>query len=938
VTDRRVSDVLTISQEARLRESAGREACLGVGQRLGPYEVTGKLGAGGMGEVYKARDTRLARTVAIKVLRAGTTTDPARRRRFEHEARAVAALNHPHICALYDIGSCSPEPGSAAIDFLVMEHLEGETLADRVARGPMPLEDALTVGAEIAGALEAAHRQNVVHRDLKPGNIILTGSGAKLLDFGLAKLKASADDDRAAELSTVAVAAPLTVEGLIVGTLPYMAPEQVEGKPADARTDLWALGAILYEMLTGRRAFDGASSASMIASILGRDPPPLSVLQAHIPADLDRLVHRCLSKAPGERPDSADAVAGELRRLLPVSGGNLHVHRRRRQTGVLVGIVALLMIAAGLLWYARSPATPASIASPSTVQAPSTVPVPIPLTSLPGDEEDAVLSPDGRQVAFLWRRRAVSDLSHLYVQLVGRGEPLQLTRAEDEYLYPAWNHDTTEVAVLRRTPAGHDVLGIPALGGIERLLVSSMAPPFGIDFSPDGRTLAYIDRAAPTEQPAVFLLSLATGQKRRLSTPQPIQGQRTLDALPRFSPKGSRVAFQRVMEGTGGVGPILLSDLAGGAPSVAVPQRVEVSFDFDWRDESTIVLAVASDKSSMLAEVPLGSRASGERPSSLERFRLPYGSGARSVSIANGRLVFSQYFEDMNVWRVPGPLGAPGGVDQPVINSTREDIAYDYSPDGSTIVFMSDRATEAKARTVWICDADGNNPRQLSHLGPWATWPQFLPDGRLIFNRDDGAVYAADVRGGVPTKMTADEFAHWLPSASHDGRWLLFDSNRGGDYRQVWRMEIATGTMTQLTRSPGTKFRPLESGGYVYYYKPVVTDSFAVVRTAIRAHDIFRVPVGGGLEELIVRGVPYHYWAVWRNMLVYIRYPERGDAVLEMMDLPTRTVRLLRRMVPDTELAYRAVPYLPVSPDGRWILLAKNDRSGSDVMVVDGGH
>jgi serine/threonine protein kinase len=238
---------------------------LAAGARLGPYQVLGSIGAGGMGEVYKARDTRLDRTVAIKVLLDHVSGDPDRRARFEREARSIAGLTHPNICTLHDVGE------HAGSMFLVMELLDGETLADRLEKGPLPIEQALTVATAIADSLSAAHRHGVIHRDLKPSNVMLTKSGAKLLDFGLAKLAAHGDQ-AAISFPSATRSAPLTGEGAIVGTLQYMAPEQLEGKPTDARTDLWAFGAVVYEMLTGKRAFEATSAASLMGAILERDP------------------------------------------------------------------------------------------------------------------------------------------------------------------------------------------------------------------------------------------------------------------------------------------------------------------------------------------------------------------------------------------------------------------------------------------------------------------------------------------------------------------------------------------------------------------------------------------------------------------------------------------------------------------------------------------
>jgi len=326
------------------------------GTHLGPYEIQSAIGAGGMGEVYRARDTRLERTVAIKILPAELSADPERRARFEREAKTIAGLNHPHICTLHDVG----QHGDTI--YLVMEHLAGETLADRLLKGRLPLDQALGVATEIAGALAAAHRQGITHRDLKPGNVMLTKAGAKLLDFGLAKLKGHAAGPAVGQLTSLPTrTAPLTAEGTIVGTLHYMAPEQVEGKPADARTDLWALGSILYEMLTGRRAFEGTSAASLITAIMSAEPPALALLQPLTPPALERLVKKCLAKPPDDRWDSAHDVADELRWLRETSGPALtmpvQLHQRRSPWRALAATAVLAaagaVVGAGGMWLVR---------------------------------------------------------------------------------------------------------------------------------------------------------------------------------------------------------------------------------------------------------------------------------------------------------------------------------------------------------------------------------------------------------------------------------------------------------------------------------------------------------------------------------------------------------------------------------------------------------
>ena len=300
---------------------------LSPGARLGPYEVVAAIGAGGMGEVYKATDTRLNRTVAIKVMPPHFAGDPDMKQRFDREAQTIAGLNHPNICTLHDVGA------EAGVAFLVMEFLEGETLADRIARGAqrhsapaaaatsesgsaLNIDDALEIALAIADALDKAHRQGIVHRDLKPANVMLSKTGVKLLDFGLAKWTTTAADT----LAAAPTRADLSTPGMLLGTLQYMAPEQVEGKDADARTDIFAFGAVLYEMITGRRAFQGKSQATLISAIMTGEPPPISTLQPLTPSGLDHLVQRCLAKDPEDRWQDAHSVL----RAAPVDSTRSH--------------------------------------------------------------------------------------------------------------------------------------------------------------------------------------------------------------------------------------------------------------------------------------------------------------------------------------------------------------------------------------------------------------------------------------------------------------------------------------------------------------------------------------------------------------------------------------------------------------------------------------
>ena len=317
---------------------------LNPGSRLGPYEILSALGAGGMGEVYRAKDTRLDRVVAVKVLPQHLSDHPDLRQRFEREARAISSLSHAHICALYDVGH------QDGVDYLVMEYLEGETLAERLTKGPLPTDQLLRYGIEIAEALEKAHRQGIVHRDLKPGNIMLTRAGVKLLDFGLAKA-AGGPATAPGALSTLATEVvsgqALTAEGTLLGTFQYMAPEQLEGKEADARTDLFAFGAVLYEMATGRAAFRGKSHASLISAIMTGEPEPLTTVQPLTPPALERVIRTCLAKDPDDRWQTAHDVSLQLRWI--AEGGSQVglpapvAHRRRsreRLAWILAGALA----------------------------------------------------------------------------------------------------------------------------------------------------------------------------------------------------------------------------------------------------------------------------------------------------------------------------------------------------------------------------------------------------------------------------------------------------------------------------------------------------------------------------------------------------------------------------------------------------------------------
>src|ERR1700719_4438336 len=400
------------------------------GTKLGPYEIVAPLGAGGMGEVYRAQDTRLDRTVAVKVLTQGLADTPQVLPRFEREARAVSKFNHPHICALYDVGHQN------GIEYLVMEYLQGETLADRIEKGPLPSADLLRYASQIADALDQAHRQGIVHRDLKPGNVMLTKAGAKLLDFGLAK---GGEILRGDIGSSPTMSHPLTVKGTIVGTMQYMSPEQLEGKEADARSDIFSFGAMLYEMATGKKAFEAKSQASLIAAILKEDPRPMRELQPMAPPLLESIVKSCLSKDPDERPQSAHDLKLELDWIRDSSGitqvqqqstlGKSSPRNKTARIALLSALCAALAVGALAFLFRPKPAP--------TERLEFFIPIQEEMTHL-------ALSPDGRMLAFVSPDEA-SGANMVSVQRIG-SSAITLLPGTEGASYPFWSPDDAFVA------------------------------------------------------------------------------------------------------------------------------------------------------------------------------------------------------------------------------------------------------------------------------------------------------------------------------------------------------------------------------------------------------------------------------------------------------------------------------------------------------------
>jgi eukaryotic-like serine/threonine-protein kinase len=453
---------------------------LAIGTKLGPYEILSALGAGGMGEVYRARDTRLDRSVAIKILPAHLSADSSAKLRFEREAKTVSALNHPNICSLFDVGS---QDGT---DFLVMECIEGESLAQRLVKGAVPTEQVLKIGTEIADALDKAHGSSVVHRDLKPGNIMLTKTGAKLLDFGLAK--PSSPPASAVTLTNVG-ASPVTEKGIIVGTFQYMSPEQIEGKELDGRSDIFSLGAVLYEALTGQRAFEGKSQLSVASAILEKEPAPISAIKPLTPRNLDHIIRRCLAKDSDERWQSARDLALELKSLSSLdpssaqSGVALPAAGRKNHRELAAwSVVAMAVFAALALLFFRSgrirPAPPiySSIAAPAGTN-----------FEIEGDMgAQPVLSPDGSSLVF-------GAGGELWLRSLRNGTERALASAHGG-INPFWSPDSSSIGFF----ADGRLKTLEIATGIVRTLCNTPAPRGGswgtsgiILFTPSPRDVVY---------------------------------------------------------------------------------------------------------------------------------------------------------------------------------------------------------------------------------------------------------------------------------------------------------------------------------------------------------------------------------------------------------------------------------------------------------------
>ncbi len=801
------------------------------GSRLGPYEILSPLGAGGMGEVYRARDTRLERTVAVKVLPAHLSQSAEFRQRFEREAKTISSLSHPHICALYDIGTQN------GTDYLVMEYLEGETLTERLAKRPLPTEQVLRHGIQIADALDKAHRQGIVHRDLKPGNVMLTKSGVKLLDFGLAK--ALSPPSSASAFTSFPTAGPsMTQEGAILGTVQYMAPEQLEGKEADARTDIFAFGATLYEMATGRKAFTGTSQASLISAILKEDPPPISQVQPMTPPALDRVVRRCLAKDPDRRWQSTRDVALELEEVrekgeTPATEAG---RTRRREVAAWAAAALLLVALLGSLLLPRRERA----ASPA-----GRLRFTIPPPAGAAFQGMLALSPDGRRLAFVATTSDGRDL--LWVRPLDSldARPLDGT---DGASYPFWSPDGRNLAffALRRLKR------IGVSGGSPQILCDAPSPRGG-SWGSHG-TIVFsvniggeIHRVAEDGGRAVSLSHLATrsGQTNRFPSFLP-DGRHFLYYVLGGDPKSSGIHLasldsketSRLASADGGAlyaapgfviyrsGDRLMGQRFDAARRVLAGEAFPVVENIWWDGIATANTAVSASDTGLLACQTGGATAS--------RLLLHDRSGRELQAIGPAGAYWEPTLSpDARRLAVPrlDPEGLSGGIwtsdvqrgslvrlsSQALISATPL-----WSADGRRIVYSA-----FPSGKVYVRDPGGaEDERILYRSASFTPLDDWSRDGRLLFyevmdwRSFHFDVWVRDLQTGQSRPVLRAKFSQLGARLSPDGHWLAYQSEESGVSEIFVRTFPESRERRQVSSGGGTQPRWRGDGKELFYISP----------------------------------------------------------------------------------------------------------------------
>jgi eukaryotic-like serine/threonine-protein kinase len=871
---------------------------LSAGIRLGPYEILSPLGAGGMGEVWKARDTRLKREVAIKVLPESLSRDPEILARFDREARLLASLNHPNIAAIYGLEESSGTP------CLVLELVPGETLADRLASGALPVEEALRICRQIAEALEAAHGKGIVHRDLKPANVKVTPDGrVKVLDFGLAR-SAGEPDARLSGFATVLEGE--TREGTILGTPFYMSPEQARGKPVDKRADLWSFGCVIYETLTGRRAFEGDTASDAIVGILSREPE-WDRLPSETPEAILKLLRRCLEKDAARRQRDAgdagleiDAALADLSRSAPAPA--------QPDGASLSGSSLLESLSA--LFRPRAPArSPAPLAPPRLSQ----------VTFSEEIEEFPAWAPDGERLAFC---REAGKVRKILVRDLRTGEEMPLTRGEADDFQPDWSGGGHSLIFARaREPGaklepvdvfgayeGTDIWSVDAATGKESRLLENAANP---SWSPDGKRIAF---DASWAGPRRIWVADERGRNPQQVTSD--ASEAVVHVRPRWSPDGTCLVFQNVERTKFD---IRVVDLASKKLTWVTNDYVQDICPV-WSRSGYLYFSSYRSGGLNIWRVPV--TAGGQPSGLLQQLTMGAGQDVQAALSRDGRRVaFTILRQNADLWRLPvsADTGKPSGAPEKVIATTREDSRGAWSADGRWIAFNSDRSGEMN---IWLQSVAEGSARPLTS-GPGGDYqPSFSSDGRRIafFSSRAGSVdvWLVETSGGRPRKLTRGSAINVNPFFSPDGRRIAYMSDAGGRF-EVWVMDAEGREARQLT----------EVGVMGHFLQWTSDGRFIVFRCPSGTPRTLRIPVSGGEPEEMPEVVGGAHMSF---------SPDR-TRIMDVLAHKTLWVSPLTGGSPAKVFEFddpdSRIDYPRWSPDGRFVLFDRLRPRGGDVWMME---